>query len=249
MSIRSMTCLVVVMGSLAGCGSDDATATNTVTDSGTSGDAAPTTAIDHGVVKDYGTGKLLAGITLQAGTAKTTTDAKGEYTLTVPRNTPLQLVLTGPEYVRTILGEVSIDTRIERIIPIPDLSLFHVGQSALAGYEAGKGIVYILVRTTGSCANADGGTITVTAPADAKLEYFASKLPDPDLKAIKGSGDPDAPVAAAYNLAAGAVVQFKVDHPTCKQAPFPVTVDGVTYHGKVAVETGDANSVIHSYLQ
>lgn len=238
----------------AGCGSDDATSSAAPTDAGATDTGAPDlgvpSVVDHGTVQDYGSGKRLPGITVTVGGVYTaTTDAKGEYRLTLPKDKPMSLVLTGPGYVKTILAELGLSADLDRTIPLPPLSLFHLGQSALDGYDTTKGIVYLLVRTTGTCATADGGQIAVVSPAGAKLAYFDGKLPDAALTAITKSGDPDQPVAAVYNVPAGSAVDVTVTHPTCKHAAFPVTVSGITYNGKVAVEAGDVNSVLYHYLQ
>lgn len=233
-----------------GCGSDDAhPSVLPETDSGAANDTGVPQAIDRGVVSDYGSGKALAGITVQEGGMTATTDSKGAFQLSVPKDKPVSLVLTGPDYIKTIIGEVSISSTYDRIIPLPPASLFHLGQSALDGLDKTKGLVYLLVRTTGSCTSNEGAKITVVTPADGKLAYFDGKLPDPALTAVKSSGDPDLPSAVLYNVPIGSSIDVKIEHATCKLAPFPVTVGGVTYLGKVAVEPGDANSVLHYYLQ
>lgn len=190
-------------------------------------------------------GQALAGITVQEDGLTATTDSKGQFELSVPKDQPVSLILTGPDYIKTIIGEVSISSTYDRLIPLPPASLFHLGQSALDGFDKTKGLVYLLVRTTGSCASNEGAKITVVSPTDGKLSYFDGKLPDPALGAVKSSGDPDLPSAVLYNVPVGTAVEVKVEHPTCKQAPFPVTVNGVSYLGKVAVEAGDVNSVLH----
>lgn len=231
--------------------STPATTTDAGSDTASSNETGTAQATDHGVVMDYGNGKALGGITVAQGGVTATTDDKGQYSMKVPANTPMQMVLTGPSYTRTILGELSIASDIEREVNLPQITLFHVGQSALDGYDTSKGIVYLLVRPTGSCTSVDGGTVKVNAPADAKFAYFVDKLPDMSATSMKANAsDPEnIPQVAVYNVPVGQQIDVTITHPTCKQAAFPVTVKNVTYTGKVNVEAGDANSVAFYYLQ
>ena len=239
------------------CSSSDSSNPTGPTDTGTTQDTASsdvadggagTTFKDHGVVLDYVSRKPLADITVSEGGVTAKTDATGAYSLTVPGGTPLQLTLTGTDYTKTYVAEVILGEDYERRVPIPQLTLFHVGEGSFDGFDNTRGIVYVVARATGSCASVNGGKITLKAPADAKFSYFTDKLPDSSRTEFKWVDD-DTPVAAVYNVPVGQQIDVQIDHPTCKQIVFPAKVGNVTYTGKVTVEAGDVNSVSIFYLQ
>jgi hypothetical protein len=240
------TCLA-----LAACGSSS-TAPQTTNDAATdtaSVDAGPDNVVDHGTVIDYGSGNPVKNITVAEVGVTGTTDASGMFALTVPKNKLLNLVLTGADYTKTIIGEQSFSTDFDRAeIPIPQLGLFHVAQASLDGYDTAKGIVYLLVEAIGTCKDVAGGTVTVKAPADAKAVYFKEKFPDA-MQTSFVSTVGHLPVAAIYNVPPGAALDVTITHPTCKQKPFPAVVAGTTYTGKVDVEAGDSNSVAFYFLE
>ncbi|MGZ5970245.1 MAG: hypothetical protein ACXWP4_21395 [Polyangiales bacterium] len=214
-------------------------------------DVGPGNVIDRGTVIDYGSSKPLKDITITEVGVTGTTDSTGKYSLTVPKDTPLNLVLAGTDYTKTILGEQSFSSDYDRQeIPIPQLTLFHVGEGALDGYDTAKGSVYLLVQATGSCKDITGGTVTVKSPADAKIAYFKDKLPDTSVTSFVAM-EGRLPAATIYNVPAGTglSLDLTITHPTCKQKAFPAVVNGVTFTGKVNVEAGDANSVAFYFLE
>ena len=241
------------------CSSNGAASTGTTNDTGTAtkdsasiNDAADggagTTFKDHGVVLDYISRKPLAGITLTESGVSAKTDEAGAYSLDIPANKPVELVLSGGEYTKTFIGELMLGEDYERKVPIPLLGLFHVGEGSFDGFDHSRGIVYVVARATGACTSVDGGKITLKAPSDARYSYFTDKLPDADRKEFKWIDD-DTPVAAVYNVPPGQQIDVQIDHPSCKQIAFPAKVGGTTYTGRVTVEAGDANSVLIYYLQ
>ena len=240
------------------CSSSSDTPASTTSDTGASKDTATTndaadggagsTFKDHGVVLDYLSRKPLADITVSEGGVTAKTDAAGAFSLDVPTGTPLELMLSGGTYTKTYIAEVILGQDYERKVPIPDLTLFHVGSNSFDGFDNTRGIVYVVARATGSCTSVDGGKITLKSPTDAKFEYFTDKLPDSARTEFKWVDD-DTPVAAVYNVPPGQQIDIQIDHPTCKQIAFPAKVGEVTYTGRVTVEAGDANSVSIFYLQ
>jgi hypothetical protein len=209
-------------------------------------DAGPTFN-DHGIVLDYSTSKPLAGITITDGAQTFTTDATGAFAFQVPAATPMTLLLTGPNYTKTYLPELSLTADYDRAtIPLPDLSITHLAQLALDGYDTSRGIVYLVVAAIGSCATVEGGSVTIVAPADGKVGYFDKRFPSASRTTFKAN---ETPAAAVYNVPAGTQIEITITHPTCTMAPFPVTVAGVTYTGKVTVEAGDVSTVANYYLQ
>ena len=54
-------------------------------------------------------------------------------------------------------------------------------------------------------------------------------------------------MADIYDLAPGAQITIQVSHPTCHQAPYPLTNAGGTFSGQLttkAAEPGDNNSAM-----
>jgi hypothetical protein len=212
-------------------------------------EAGPDHVVDRGTVTDYGSGNPLKNITVSEIGLTATTDPSGTFSLTVPKNTPLDLVVSGGEYTKTLIGQLSLSADFDRQeIPIPQLGLFHVAQAALDGYDTAKGIGYLLVEPTGSCKDVGGGTLKVNSPAGATAVYFKDKFPDA-MQTSFASVVGHLPVAAVYNVPPGAALDLTLTHATCKQKPFPATVAGVTYSGKVNVEGGDSNSVAFYFLE
>lgn len=213
-------------------------------------ETAPATANDLGTVLDYTSQQPVAGMLVSEGdTLSATTDSTGRYTIAVPVGAPFSRVVTGPKYTRTWFAERSLAADFDQTASVPLLSLFQLGTGALPGYDATRGIVYILVQPTGSCASVEGGTITVNAPDDTKQAYFSGLLPSQTQKAFAKPGKPLNPVAVVYNVPPGAQLDLTVIHPTCTAVPFPAVVGDVTYTGHVTVEAGNANSVAFYFLK
>jgi hypothetical protein len=118
--------------------------------------------------------------------------------------------------------------------------------------DTSKGLVQIVARTKASCASAVGGTVTVLSPPGTGVMYFGlSSLPDGTVTSFQDVMSPR-PVAIVYNIPLGSDVVVRIDHPTCKQTPFPFDYEGRTYTGKVqmnAVEPGDNNSALVVLLE
>jgi len=117
-----------------------------VTDAGTADSAtAIGRATVRGLIVDYDTKHPLAGLTVTEGDATTTTDAHGLWSLSVVTGIPMYPVISGnPKYVKLNLPEniVTGDFDHGRVL-LPTLTTFHLGTSALPGYDATRGIIYV----------------------------------------------------------------------------------------------------------
>jgi hypothetical protein len=243
---------------LASCSSSSpAPSSTSASDAGTGAQTPPPppgSVVEHGTIVDYQSLKPVAGLTVTDNGATTTTDADGRWSLNVPADAVLRATVTGPKYAPVLFpdatpygADVDYGTSV-----MPDTGSYNLEEGMLAAFDSSKALVHVIVVTSGSCASATGGTISVTAPSTASLSYFNSG-------GIPGGGassfqdvQPNRPVAVVYNIDVGADLQVKIDHPTCKQAPWPVTYNGKVYSGKVrtdAAEPGGYNAALVVVLE
>jgi hypothetical protein len=218
---------------------------------------------EHGILLDYGTyltsAKLVpvSGLTVTDGDQSTTSDAQGRWSLTMPAGAVLAPTVTGTSkgdaYSTLLLpSATAAGTDVDRgNIIFPDQSTFMIEQQILSSDTSGA-IVQVVAVATGSCTSVAGGTITVTSPAGAKVMYFNDTgTPSSAQTSFAGLTDGKS-VAAIYDVSPGADLQLTVSHPTCKQAPWPATLTGAAFDGKVttkAAEPGDYNSGLVVQLQ
>jgi hypothetical protein len=223
-------------------------------DGGTQSDGASATpATAHGQMVDYFTLKPVAGLSVSAGGATTTTDATGKWTLSVTTGMTLEPHVTGPSYTNLIFPSSTAndaDVDFEQQV-IPDTSAFTLEEQSIASDPA-KALVHIVVAAIGSCASAVGGTVKVAAPAGASTIYFASSaFPDASLTSFQDVKAPR-PVAVVFNVAPDAVLDIQIEHPTCKQVALPTSYKGKILSNKSTLkgtEPGGYNSALFFLLQ
>jgi hypothetical protein len=230
-------------------------------DGGSSSGGATVT--EHGIVYDYGTmlssGKLVPvqGLTVTDGNQTTTTDAQGNWSLTLPMGATLAAVVNGTTkgdpYSNLFLPTATAaagDLDHGNII-IPDQSTFQLERLILTSDNT-QAVVHVVVLPTGSCTSVAGGTLTVTSPAGAQVMYF-NTTGDPSTQQTSFADlSGGRPVADIFNVTPGADLEVQVNHPTCHQAPFPVTSNGAQLTGQVttmASEPGDNNSALVVVMQ
>jgi hypothetical protein len=263
----SVMCLTV----LAGCSSSSAPSHGTPGDDGGAGDDAGVaeggggaTLTEHGIVYDYGTllssGMLspVQGLTVTDGSQTTTTDAMGNWSLTLPIGATVAPVVNGTvkgdPYSNLMLPQAiaagaDAGTDLDRgNIIIPDQSTFSLERLSLSA-DSTKAIVHVLVLATGACTSVAGGTLAVTSPAGAQVMYFdTTGYPTAGLTSFADlSGG--RPVADVYNATPGAPITVQVTLASCHQAAYPVdsTGGGGAWTGQVttqAAEPGDNNSAL-----
>ena len=252
----SATCLIV----LAGCSSSSGTGGG----GGQTGDDSSGPAVnEHGVVYDYGTllstGTLatVGGLTVTDGSHTTTTAADGTWSLQLPLGSTLAPVVTGTSkgdpYSYLILPTATAagtDLDWGNIIT-PDVSTFMLERLTLGSSDT-DAIIHIVAITTGACTSLAGGTLTVTSPPGAKVNYFDTQgYPAAAQTSMVDPPVPQRPVADIYNVAAGTQLTFTVTHPTCHLSAYPVTSNGGTFNGQVTTKTaepGDNNSALNIFL-
>jgi hypothetical protein len=256
MRIASMpaTCLIV----LAGCSSSSDTGGGQ-----TGGGGGGPTVTEHGIVYDYGTllymGTLVpvGSLTVTDGSQTTTTAADGTWSLQLPLGSTLAPVVTGTSkgdpYSYLILPTATAagtDLDWGNIIT-PDVSTFMLERVTLGSTDT-DAIVHIVAITTGACTSLAGGTLTVTSPPGAKVNYFNTQgFPVATQTSMVDPPVPQRPVADIYDVAPGTQLTFTVTHPTCHLSSYPVTSNGGTFNGQVTTKTaepGDNNSALNIFL-
>ena len=220
-------------------------------DAGGSIDSAvsPGSVVEHGAIVDYFSLKPVAGLTVTDNGVTTTTDAKGAWSLTVPAASTLQPIVTGPAYTKLLFpdstasgADVDFGTAV-----MPDSSTYNLEQNALTAFDPAKALVQVVLIATGNCKSVVGGTAKVVSPAGATLTYFSSTAVPSEGETAFQDVKPNRPVVVIADIDVGADLVVKIDHPTCKQVPFPSTYAGKTYSGKVrtlGAEPGDINAAL-----
>jgi hypothetical protein len=217
-------------------------------------EASPGTSVEHGEMVDYETLSPVQGLTVTDNGLSTTTDANGQWSLTVPTGATLQPTVTSSTYSRLLFPDsiaVAADIDFSTVV-IPDSNTYSLEESVL-DMDTSKALVQLVVLTQSSCASAVGGTVSVTSPSGARLAYFdaTSATPSTTLSSFQAV-KPARPVAVIYDIDSSATLSLQVSHPTCKQVPFPVAYGGRQYEGTVRLspaEPGGVNSAIVVVLE
>jgi hypothetical protein len=213
--------------------------------------AGPTT--EHGTLVDYQTQMPIPGLTVTDNGVSSVTDDAGTFSMMIPSGATFAPTVMGPGYTQLLFpqsvpaaADVDYATNV-----MASASAFMLEQSGLSN-DTTKALVQVVVLLAPSCASAVGGTLNVLAPAGTTTVYFsATSLPDTSLTSFQAvSGE--RPVAVIFNVAVGADLSVQMNHPTCKQVPFPYTYKGKTLTGKLAThaaEPGDYNSALVLMLE
>jgi hypothetical protein len=202
----------------------------------TTSPSGPTTAAQKGQITDFESGKPIAGATVVANDATTTTDAQGNYSLVVHQNEAFEMTVTAPGYVKLIEQQTTLTADYDRgKTTIVANGLASLLQNTLTGYDATKGILSVAVLPTGGCKTEDGSTIKVSSE-DAKVKYFVAKLPSNTQTTVHGG---EFPSAVIYNLPTNTPITVTIESPSCTQAGFPFTnANGIQFLGTVVTEPG-----------
>jgi hypothetical protein len=223
--------------------------TGTTADASEAGEAAAATANEQGTVAAYPGGAAVANATVTIGALTATSDSSGKYTLAVPIGTPFSHLVTADKYTKSYFAERIMTGDFAEIESIPLQATFDIGKGALAGYDATKAVVYVIVQPTGSCTDVSGGTLTVNAPSGTTTVYFSGYLPSTSQTSFQKPPKPLTPVAVVYNVPPGSKLDLSIAHPNCTMVPMPATVGNVTYTGNVPTEAGEANSSTFYFLK
>lgn len=244
---------------LAACSSHSgSTPANGSQDAGATADAAVPPAVDaavlrfsqpateHGVFVDYFTQKGVAGLTVTDNGMTSTTDADGNWSITVPAGAILAPTVAGPSFSTLFFPEaVPNATDVDYGTSVMASSNNYQLELSTLAADGSMALVNIIAKTAPTCASAAGGQLGIVSPADAKITYFnTSGFPDESVTSFQDVL-PTRPVAVVYDVPPGAELRVQATHPSCKQRPFPYDYLGKTYTGNViakAAEPGDVNS-------
>jgi len=241
--------LIIGTALVAGCGGSKSTGSPDmvmVADMG-----GPVIEGEHGTLVEYFTMMPVAGLTVTDGTNSVTTGADGTFVLPAPLGATLKPFAGGPGYATLYLPEATAEgVDVDRgIVPMAQTSSFMLEQSILANDQT-KALVHILLVKSGSCTSVANGTVTVNAPATAKVAYF-STAGLPTAPTMSDIGAPK-PAAVLYDVDPGATLDVKVDVPGCTTAPAGTAVNGMALTGQVttmATEPGDNAAALIFVLQ
>ncbi len=208
---------------------------------GEGGSAHPGKAQQTGRVVDLGSqGMGVAGATIQIGGQTIAVDAKGNYSVLYPLNTPVDMVVTAPAYYKLLEGQWLLKKDASRgntRLTSADLgkTLLNALQLTGTALNTALGVLSIWAVPTAGCPDEGGVTFDIS-PRDPSTNsvYLKMTFPDTTLSSgVKGEN----PHVVFYNVPVGKDITVTTKHPTCSQRPFPQDdVDGFTYTGKVNVE-------------
>lgn len=241
---------VTAVALLSACSSSSSSHGTTGGDAGSAQDAsadAPGMITETGRVIDFGTRNPVPGVKISEGSATTTTDAKGVWTLQMPVGVPTRVTLSMDGYATAHLPEEIYTADNDRgDVPLPSISTFQLAEDAQTGYDATQASISIVVRTLPSCASATGATLQVNSPSGTSTAYFKGGFPSKSATAVTAGQDP---AISLYNIPVGSALDLTLQHPTCTMVPFPVASGSATFTGKVDLEAGNANSALVLFLQ
>jgi hypothetical protein len=246
---------LATMAAAAACGDDDTTTPATpAADGGGTGDTGPVVVGSNEakqtgkIVRAQSTSETVEGATVTIAGKTATTNATGNYEIAVPKDTPVQMTVSAPDFYKLIEQEWIVKGDLDR----GETQLLKTGTAnLLAGVlnpprDASKGLLVVSVRVQPPCASEEGTTLTLDPPGQANVSYVgASGLPDDTLTSVQKGA---AFSAIFYNVDPGVNVRVIASSPSCEQVAFPLDADGVTLTGNQKTEPGESLSFLRIYL-
>jgi hypothetical protein len=177
-----------------------------------------------------------------------TTGANGDYEIVVPQGTPYQMLVTADGFWKLreqewILKQPSLARGDTNVILTQTAGLL---ADFLDGRKKEKGTVVVKVEVMAPCTSEAGATLTIDPPGEAKLSYFTGQIPDSQATSVqKGSTFS----GVFYNVEIGVPLKVTITSPTCKQVPFPVDADDVTYTGITQADADESISYERVFLR
>lgn len=228
----------------------------TKNDAGTdaAGEAAPSTFTQTGQVIDFSNMNGLSGITVSGAGNSVTTNATGNYTLSVPQNTAYTMQVVGADAGYTSLNEQewmltgNANRGTTSFVAQTTEALL---QSALEPKPNPMlAVLSVQVQAEGSCSPDAGGPdvtgATISVPGlgsdggtGPQLVYFSNGFPSAATSVQAGQ----LPSAIIYNLqpttSTSLFNSVTVTHPTCTQKAFPtsnLSAPTIVYTGNVRLD-------------
>ncbi len=265
---------LTLLAAIAGCSNSNPGNDAGGSDAGS--DVASNNVTQTGTIIDFdnksGVFDVIVTATYSGGSATATTDDKGAYTLSVPKNTPYTMsLLAGADAGKAYIGldeqEWSLAGNADRgktsfvgagtegllqtlLAPKPDpaLAVLSIEVEALASCTAGATGATISVPGLPA---ADAGASDSGTGSGPVLVYFSGGLPSSSATSVQ---DGQLPSAIVYDMPLNAAfTAVTVTHPSCKQKAFPVpdmTDPNIVYTGNVKLVAGsDAVSFMRVFLE
>lgn len=243
-----------MMAAAAACGDDATTPSSPQRDAGTTNETGPVVVGTNEVkqtgkiVRAQATSEMVEGATITVAGKTAITNASGAYEIAVPKDQPVQMTVTAPDYFKLIEQEWILKTDLDR----GETQLLKTGTAnLLAGVlnpprDPSKGLLVVSVRVQPPCASEEGTTLTIDPPGQAQLSYVGkSGLPDSTLSSVQKGA---AFSAIFYDVEPGVNVRVTANSPSCEQVAFPLEADGVTLTGNQKTEAGESLSFLRVYL-
>ncbi len=242
---------IIVAGAalaLLGC-SDDST-TTPATPGKDGGPIATNTAKLTGQMIDFSSQTGEAGWEVEAAGVKTTTDAKGAYTLNIPKDTPFNFTVTDPKGGHFTL--VDQETKISADYDKGKLRFVNkqVGEILLGALKADKtkGVISVAFTPLAGCTTKQTdfpqGAKLTTNQAGAKIVYYKG-TPDPTLTEGQAGQDP---AAVVFDATPDATIALTVTS-KCTQKAFPYTDGTITYTGNISPKGSGTLSVYRLFFE
>jgi hypothetical protein len=232
-----VTCVAVVLTSLAGCADNLVTHTAPET---------PTTGNDRATVTGHildTTGAAIAGatVTVRSSGEHATADSTGAFTLDVPANTTLTLAAAAPSMAPTLVQQFLVSSGASASVEIPLITADHFKALAGMGMNPSGGVVAIALKSMSGATSIAGATVQLT-PSLGRVMYAATGTgisdPDPAMAAITPAvvqGDESyawalgvQPHVSIMQLALRGVAQIEP----------PYAIDDVIWPGTFTVDAG-----------
>jgi hypothetical protein len=234
---QRVTCLAVVLASLAGCADnlDSHTAPETPT---TGTDRATVTG--H-VLDTHGAPVAGAAVAVRTSGEHATADSTGAFTLDVPANTTLTLAATAPNMAPTLVQQFLVSPGASAAVDIPMVTTEHFQSLVAMGMNPSGGVVAVALKSLSGSGSAAGATVELT-PNLGRVMYAATGT---------GMADPDPAMAAvvpavvqgedSYAWALGvqphvSIMQLAM-HGVAQIAP-PYAIDDIIWPGTFTVDAG-----------
>ena len=242
---------ILTLGSpyaLAACGSSVDTVAPLVARDAGPDTGSPELVTQSGTVVDFQSQQPIVGATVAAAGETATTDATGTYSFTVQAGVPYTVTASAPGYGTMVQEERSIEAdEADGKMNLVSTAQSSLLAEALDGYDANLGVLSVGLFPTGSCASADGATISVSPPGAARVTYWMNGAPSPSQTSVHFD---TFPAAIVYNVQPGVPLTLTVTSPTCTQVPFPTVQGPIRYTGRgIEAQADGASTYVALFLQ
>jgi hypothetical protein len=196
--------------------------------------------VQTGTIVDFLEMTPIAGARITAGGVMTTSDSKGNYSLTLPKGQSFGMVIEADNHVKVVEQGTILTADFDRgktfLVAMSDANLL----KNILRNDGTLGLLSIAVLPTGNCKSVAGTTLDVTSSNENDklvVKYFLQNQPS---NVATSASDGAFPSAVVYNFTPGAKLTINVNSPSCAEAAYPVVTPQITYLGTVETEpSGD----------